>query len=155
MKPFCQGKYCCIGVLITVPAEDDILDPFFHVIAARSLHIWLSWRKEFWLLFGLEVINIVTLSSAHLLHRKQFFFSLTSLSEGREGKDPLELLFALFLHVGKTFLQLLDFLWSRNTFFCPSLLWVSLAVLKCCVYSSPVKLMLPFLTPTIHATLHL
>lgn len=52
MKWFCQGKYCAIGVLITVPAEDEISDPSFHLVAARSLDIQLSrGGREFWLLF--------------------------------------------------------------------------------------------------------
>lgn len=111
---------------------------FFHLIAARSLDIQLSrGGKEFWLLFW-----VGTLSSSYLLHRKP----LTLLSE--ERKRPSRALICCSFACGQNFFAI-AILWSGNTLFCPSLLWVSLVALGCCVYSLPVKLMLPFLTPTI------
>jgi len=64
MKWFCQGKYCATGVFIALLSQDEISDPFFHLIAAMSLDIQLSEvgkETSFDCLFGLENTSVITL----------------------------------------------------------------------------------------------
>lgn len=158
MEWFCPGKYCAMGVLTAVPSQNEISDLSFNLKAATSLGIQLSRggkETSFGCFFGLENdYQCCYTLKCRPSPSKVFFFTIITLP--REKKNLQSSYLMLFCITVKLLCNRWTFCGvSENALSCTSLPWVAVAVLGCCMYSSLVKSMLAFLTPTIHTTLHL
>lgn len=134
---------------------------FWSVFQPQSSHIIrhsAEQRREgnkFWLLFWIRKWLPMLLHSQVLtISIKSIFFHHLYFTKGEKNLQSSYLMLFCFT------VKLLCNRWtfcgvSENTLSCTSLPWVTVAVLGCCMYSSLVKSMLAFLTPTIHTTLHL
>lgn len=115
------SAYCC-SIFIVVPSQDEISNPFFHLIGARSLDIQLSGggkETSFGCFFGLENTNVAAHSQMPIISIESNFSPLLLYSW---RKTLPEFLFVALFHDGKTFLQKPHSLWNENAIFCPSLL---------------------------------